>query len=167
MNIEQDLATAEEVLKPFTIQATRPEPDRLDVYLDRSNLLKATQALVDAKWGYLSAISGLDVPAPAAAEGEPAKENALQALYHYCHGAAITTLRVEVPYSDPHVPSVCGIIPSATLYEREMMEMFGFVVDDTPVASRLILADDWPVGVYPLRKSFTGLDSMEQDLEEK
>ena len=32
------------------------------------------------------------------------------------------------------------------------MEMFGVVVDGTPNPSRLFLPDDWPDGVYPLRK---------------
>ena len=80
----------------------------------------------------------------------------LEALYHFCQGAAITTLRVSAPYSNPHIPSVCSLIPSATLYERELMELFGFVCDNTTDPTRLVLPDDWPDGVYPLRKSFTG-----------
>ncbi|MCX7976926.1 MAG: NADH-quinone oxidoreductase subunit C, partial [Bellilinea sp.] len=52
------------------------------------------------------------------------------------------------------LPSICPLIPSATLGERELMEMFGVKVEGTPDTSRLILADSWPEGVYPLRKSF-------------
>jgi Ni,Fe-hydrogenase III component G len=69
----------------------------------------------------------------------------------------VATLRVTVPYADPRVPSICPIVPTATLYERELQEMFGFVVEETPVPDRFVLPDDWPDGVYPLRKSFTGL----------
>jgi Ni,Fe-hydrogenase III component G len=28
----------------------------------------------------------------------------------------------------------------------------------TPNTDRLVLSDDWPKGVYPLRKDFTGLE---------
>ena len=35
----------------------------------------------------------------------------------------------------------------------------GFVIEGTPVPDRLVLPDDWPDGVYPLRKSFTGLEA--------
>jgi Ni,Fe-hydrogenase III component G len=48
-------------------------------------------------------------------------------------------------------------VPTATLYERELQEMFGFVVAGTPDSGRLLLPDDWPDCVYPLRKSFKGL----------
>ena len=39
----------------------------------------------------------------------------------------------------------------------ELIEMFGFVIEDTPDPARLLLPDDWPDGVYPLRKAFEGL----------
>jgi NADH:ubiquinone oxidoreductase subunit C len=84
-------------------------------------------------------------------------EDKLEALYHFTEGPVVATLRVTVPYVDPRVPSICAIVPTATLYERELQEMFGFIVEETPVPDRLVLPDDWPEGVYPLRKSFTGL----------
>ena len=81
----------------------------------------------------------------------------LEALYHFTEGPVVATLRVTVPYADPRVPTICPLVPTATLYEREMQEMFGFVVEGTPVPDRLVLPDDWPDGVYPLRKAFAGL----------
>ena len=35
------------------------------------------------------------------------------------------------------------------------MEMFGVTVVDTPNPDRLFLPDEWPAGVYPLRKDFS------------
>jgi Ni,Fe-hydrogenase III component G len=52
------------------------------------------------------------------------------------------------------VKSVCSIYPSATLAERELMEMFGIIIEDTPNKDRLLISDDWPAGVFPLRKDF-------------
>jgi NADH:ubiquinone oxidoreductase subunit C len=126
------------------------------------------RAFVDARWGYLSAITGLDHPWPTAQKPgtkpgeqtpEPAgpTENRLEALYQFVNGAVVATLRVSVAYHDTKVPTICPIIPSATLYERELQEMFGFVVEGTPDTGRLLLPDDWPDNVYPLRKSFKGL----------
>ncbi len=37
--------------------------------------------------------------------------------------------------------------------------MFGITVEGTPVTDKLLLPDDWPDGVYPLRKSFTGFET--------
>jgi Ni,Fe-hydrogenase III component G len=62
---------------------------------------------------------------------------------------------VRVPKTDAVIPTVCGVIPSAGFFERELIEMFGVTVIGTPDPSRLFLPDDWPEGVYPLRKEFT------------
>ena len=39
-------------------------------------------------------------------------------------------------------------------FERELSEMFGVTVVGIPNPERLYLPDDWPEGVYPLRKDF-------------
>jgi Ni,Fe-hydrogenase III component G len=134
---------------------TRPADYRVDAVMNPDQLLPAVQALVNAHWGYLTAITALDHPV-AVEQGGPAENGNLEALYQFASGAAIATLRISLPYSKPVVPSVCGIIPSATLYEREMIELFGVVVEGTPSTDRLVLPDDWPDGIYPLRKAFTG-----------
>jgi Ni,Fe-hydrogenase III component G len=163
MDIPKELQSVEDLLKPWAVETKRPDGTRVDLKVAAKDLPSAVKALIDAHWGYLAAITGLDHPAPKApeVEGQPAPaqmaEGSLEALYQFCHGSAIATLRVSVPYSNPHVPTVCGLIPSATLYERELIELFGFVCDDTPSSEHLVLPDDWPDGVYPLRKSFTGL----------
>ncbi len=94
---------------------------------------------------------------PAEGEQTAPADNSLEVLYHFCCHAAVVTLRVKVPRTAPSIPSVCSLIPSATLYEREAMDMFGFEIVGTPNTDRLIISDDWPKGVYPLRKDFTGL----------
>ncbi len=167
MDSQQHLVTAEAILKPFTVGAASHAPNRLDAVIRREDLTGAVKALTDARWGYLSAITGLDHPWPktpksGATPVEGAQpvaspvEDRLEALYHFVNEAAIATLRVSVPYHDTRLPTICPIIPSATLYERELQEMFGFVVEGTPDPGRLLLPDDWPDGVYPLRKAFGG-----------
>jgi Ni,Fe-hydrogenase III component G len=164
MDTEQALTSAENLLASWTVSKNRPELNRLDVVMEVNNLIPAVQALQDAKWGYLSAITAMDHPV-IKEEGAPADvtDGTLEALYHFCQKSAIVTLRVSVPYSKPVLPTVCTIIPSATLYEREMMELFGIIVTDTPCADRLVISEDWPEGVYPLRKSFTGFDKVTTD----
>ena len=167
MDTQQNLVTAEALLQPYTVGAAAHAPGRVDAVIRREDLRAAVKALVDAPWGYLAAITGLDHPWPrtpkaapkpgeAAATSAPAGpvEDRLEALYQFVNGAAVATLRVSVPYHDTRLPTICTLIPSATLYERELQEMFGFVVEGTPDPGRLLLPDDWPDGVYPLRKAF-------------
>ncbi|MEA4906937.1 MAG: NADH-quinone oxidoreductase subunit C [Chloroflexi bacterium] len=151
------LTSAEKLLAPWTAQAGRPEDNRLDVYIAPQDLKPAVQALLEAHWGYLAAINGLDMPAPAAEEGAEPQEGRVEMLYHFCEGAAVVTLRLALPYSQAVLDSICDLIPSATLYEREMIEMLGVQLTGTPSQEHLLLPDDWPADVYPLRKSFTGL----------
>lgn len=146
MTTETLLQRAGEILAPFAKGTHNPETNRLDVQIEANDLPSATAALTDASWGYLSAITGMDLGA---------ETNELEALYHFCEGAAITTLRVHLPRVDcPEIPSISGKIPAASFFERELSEMLGVTVVGTPDASRLFLPDDWPNGVYPLRKEF-------------
>jgi Ni,Fe-hydrogenase III component G len=126
-------------------ETVRPEPNRADVRLEPAQLPGCVEPLAKARWGYLSALTGLDYGP---------ETGRMEALYHFCNKAAVITLRVQLPREKPVVPSVCGLIPSATLFERELQEMFGIVCEGTPDPRRLFLADDWPDGVYPLRKDF-------------
>lgn len=139
------IETAAALLSAWAAETSQPEPDRLDAVVPREKLLAAVQTMVDARWGYLAAITGLDLGVEA---------GLFEVLYHFCSEAAVTTLRVPVPRDDAWVPSIYAIIPSVSFYERELMEMFGINVEGTPNTDRLFLPDDWPAGVYPLRKDF-------------
>ncbi len=172
MDTATAIQTVCEILKPISGACTFPEENRVDIILTAGQLLPAIKALLDANWGYLSAITGLDHPHPVASQDEERQwkrmseegetipgshitlEGGIEVLYHFCEGAAIATLRVVLPYSRATIPTVCDMIPSATLYERELMEMFGVIVENTPNPDKLLLPDDWPDSVYPMRKSY-------------
>jgi len=149
-----------EIIREWTQTLNSPQPNRLDVVIRREDLLSVVKALKERHWGYLSAITGLDHPHPTE---EGTKSGTLEVLYHFCEGACILTLRVSVPYEDATLPSICSLLPSATLFERELGEMFGITLEGTPDPSRLLLPNGWPEGVYPLRKSFSGLGEETRD----
>jgi len=150
MDLSSILTNTQTLLAPLAGMITQPEANRLDAVLSADQLTAAAAALL-AQDFYLSAITGLDLPPAEEREGQ------IELLYHFCKGAAVVTLRLMVPYSSPNAPTMCDLIPSATLYERELIEMFGVELVGTPSTAKLLLPDDWPDGVYPLRKSFTGL----------
>jgi Ni,Fe-hydrogenase III component G len=154
------LIEAENMLRPWAVEFFHPEPDRLDVVIRAENLKLMVGALVASKWGYLAAITGLDLPPISGGEGH------VEGLYQFCEGPAVVTARVRVPYSSPELDSICDLIPSATLYEREFIEMYGVRLRGTPSTERLLLSDDWPEDVYPMRKSFTGLNEPDEPLLE-
>lgn len=51
-------------------------------------------------------------------------------------------------------PSLTSVFQSAAWYEREIHDLFGLVPVGHPDLRRLVLHENWPIGLYPLRKDF-------------
>ena len=51
-------------------------------------------------------------------------------------------------------PSLTPSFPVAAWYEREIHDLFGIVPIGHPDLRRLVLHENWPLGLYPLRKDF-------------
>lgn len=61
-------------------------------------------------------------------------------------------VKALIPPHNPEFPSVTPRVPAAVWYEREVRDMFGLKPVGLPDERRLVLPDDWPEGLYPLRK---------------
>ena len=148
MNTEEALAAATGILSDPSRPAeiTQPTPTWMNALLaSPDDLVPMAGALLTGHMGWLSSVTGLD---PGIEAGY------LEVLYHFSAGGAVITLRVRTPRQSPSVPTLSDMIPSAEVFERELHEMFGIEVVGLRNASRLYLPDDWPDGVYPLRKDF-------------
>ena len=66
----------------------------------------------------------------------------------------ILSITVEIDPEHPVVESVTPIIAGANWAEREVRDLIGVEPRNHPDPRRLVLADDWPEGLYPLRKDF-------------
>ena len=71
---------------------------------------------------------------------------------------ARTFLRIAaaVEQSAPAFPSIAARHPAANWFEREVMDLFGLTPLGHPNPERVSLHDDWPAGVWPLRKDYPG-----------
>jgi NADH-quinone oxidoreductase subunit C len=78
----------------------------------------------------------------------------LHAVYHLTSLTFRRWIRLEaaVPATDPHLPSVTGVYPTADWHERETYDMFGIVFDGHPNLTRILMPDDWEG--YPQRKDY-------------
>jgi Ni,Fe-hydrogenase III component G len=68
-------------------------------------------------------------------------------------GSRVIVLQVRMDHEKPEVPSLAGILPGAIVYEREMKDLFGITPAGNPDMRRQAVPEDWPEGVYPLRKN--------------
>ncbi len=62
------------------------------------------------------------------------------------------TVRAEVDPCSMEYPSVTPRVPACVWSEREAFDLFGLRAQGLPDERRLVLPDDWPADLYPLRK---------------
>jgi NADH:ubiquinone oxidoreductase subunit C len=125
------------------IEITNPAPRRIFVKVNREDLLATVQYLKDNfNFTYLATITGVD------------KGENFELLYHFANEYTCLSVRTSTPRAEPKIKSICSIIPGAILYERELPDMFGIIVEDIPDSRSLLLPDGWPIKVYPLRKDW-------------
>ncbi|MBK9925458.1 MAG: hydrogenase large subunit [Anaerolineales bacterium] len=65
---------------------------------------------------------------------------------------AYVVVHAQIPAHQPEFPSVTPKVPAAIWYEREVRDMFGLRPIGLPDERRLVLPDDWPDNLHPLRK---------------
>lgn len=63
-------------------------------------------------------------------------------------------LKTRVDPADPRLDSITPLIPGANWAEREVRDMIGVHPMGHPDPRRLVLPDDWPQDVHPLRRDF-------------
>ena len=141
--MNEKLEKAAELLRDLTKANNSVAANRLNLSIVAEDLVAAVGKLRDTRWGYLSAITGLD-------QGNEAAK--IEVLYQFCSGDDVLTLRVLLERAAPTIQSLCPIIPSANVLEWELSEMFGITIADSQNPKHLYLPDEWPDGVYPMRK---------------
>jgi Ni,Fe-hydrogenase III large subunit/Ni,Fe-hydrogenase III component G len=65
----------------------------------------------------------------------------------------ILSVKEVVDPADPRVPSLTNLIPGADWHEREVYDLLGIVAEGHPDPRRLVVSDDWPEDIFPLRKN--------------
>lgn len=93
----------------------------------------------DEKTG-ITAITGLDL-----------KENF--GIYYHCHTSGdYYTIKAVVPKGDAKIATLTDIHPGAKFHELEVSDLFGVVFTGNELNGHFVLSENWPDGVYPLRK---------------
>ena len=101
----------------------------------------------------LTAVDYLAHPPRTALPGdiEPERFEVVVGLINHRERARVR-LRVQVPASDPSLPSAYDLYPGTEALEREVFDMFGIVFDGHPDLTRILMPEDW-IG-HPLRKDY-------------
>jgi Ni,Fe-hydrogenase III component G len=84
----------------------------------------------------------------------------IEILYHFSleYINLLISVRVKLDRKNPSIESLAPIFKGANWIEREMNELLGIEFRGHPNMKRLLLADEWPEGVYPLRTDYREWD---------
>jgi NADH-quinone oxidoreductase subunit C len=97
------------------------------------------------QYNFLSDLCGVDWP------GRPERFEVVYNLYSMPHKSRLR-LKVRLSESDPSVPSVSGVWPTANWHEREAYDLYGIRFAGHPDLRRILNPDDF--GDFPYRKDF-------------
>jgi len=141
-DLEAVVQRAKELAGDLPLECDRPRPNRVYFNVSKQNARELARVLFEDFGARFATATGSDV-------GEE-----LEVVYHFVHDAVglVVNMRVRTPKGDPVMPSVTPVVPAAEWIEREMNDLVGIVFEGHPDPRRLILADDWPDGVHPLRR---------------
>jgi NADH-quinone oxidoreductase subunit C len=115
----------------------------------RERLVPVLRELIETDGGRLATVTGIDV------------RDGTELIYHVCFDGPrfVANLKILVPRSMDRMESITPWLPGAEFIEREIHDLLGVDFTGHPRMKRLILSDDWPEGVYPLRRGFTKKDA--------
>ena len=84
----------------------------------------------------------------------------LEILYHFSVEdlSLLISLRIKLRKDNPVAPSLTGIIEGTNWIEREIHELLGIDFEGHPDMRGLLLPDNWPPGVHPLRRDYSEWD---------
>jgi len=84
----------------------------------------------------------------------------MEILYHFLIEDInlLISLRVKLQKPNLEIDSLAPVFEGANWIEREMHEILGINFKGHPDLKRLLLPDDWPDGVYPLRRDYKEWD---------
>jgi NADH-quinone oxidoreductase subunit C/D len=110
-----------------------------------NNLLQFSRAVRDEMgFDYLSMVTAADYLAED-------RMDIVYLLYRTTGGPGFL-FKVQVPRTDPRVPSLCSVFPGAEFQEREIWDLFGVTFEDHPDPRRILLWEGF--NGHPLRKDW-------------
>lgn len=134
-----------ESLKDKVTRIDQPLPDRAFIYVEPEDVPEAARVIFEDMAARFCIATGIDT------------RDWMEILYHFVFDkrGIVVTIKTRVAKPFPKIESIAPIIPAAEWIEREMHDLLGIEFKGHPNLKRLILSDDWPEGVYPLRRDYS------------
>ncbi len=139
------------------LDINQPRENRIYLRVSPDNAKEVVEYLFFDYKCKFSTASGLDI------------REGIEIVYHLAREDKNMVINVKslLPYPNPSMESIGKRIPALNWIEREIHEMLGVEFKGHPDMRRLLLADSFPEGKYPLRKDFKHKDVKDKDYDYK
>jgi Ni,Fe-hydrogenase III large subunit/Ni,Fe-hydrogenase III component G len=129
------------------ISATQPHADTLHFAIDKRAMRNVVGGLVNELQARFMISVGTD-------KRPLTGDFAILHLFSLDREHLYVLLESPISESDLRIESITQVVPGADWAEREFRDAVGVHPEGHPDPRRLLLADDWPEGTYPLRRDF-------------
>ena len=129
------------------LSATQPHADTLHLLIDKRAMRPVVDGLVNELQARFMTSVGTD-------KRPVTGDFGILHLFSLDRDHLYVLLESPVSESDLRIDSITPVVPGADWGEREFRDAVGVHPEGHPDPRRLLLADDWPEGVYPLRRDF-------------
>lgn len=138
------LERVKEKLGELALEVTEPGKKEAFILVPPEKVTEVAGILFKDMKARFATVSGIDT------------RDAIELNYHFCFDSDhyVITIKARAVKPEVEIDSITPIIPAAEWIEREMHDLLGMKFRNHPNMRRLILSDDWPEGVYPLRKDY-------------
>jgi len=149
------MATREEILKDISAKFKEDivdffdkSPKRVYIEIKPESIVKIAKYIHKNLKARFNIASGVDV------------RYHMEILYHFTLEDInlLISLRVKLEKSKLEIDSLAPLFEGANWIEREIHELLGINFKGHPDLRKLLLPDDWPEGVYPLRADYKEWD---------
>lgn len=148
MNRDEILKGIKDKFKDTIIDFYEKSPIRVYVEIKPESLVEIARYVFKDLGARFNIASGVDV------------RQHMEILYHFTIEEInlLISLRVKLQKNKLEIDSLTQVCEAANWIEREIHEMFGINFKGHPDLRRLLLSDEWPEGVYPLRRDYKEWD---------
>ena len=122
-------------------------PRRIYITVSPSDVVEAARRLHQDMGARFCIASGMEM------------ETVFEILYHFMFEnessplyGVLASIRICLDKNTPVADSITSAVPAAVWIEREMHELLGIEFRNHPDMRPLLLPEDWPKDVYPLRR---------------
>jgi len=148
MTREEVIKDLREKFKSDIIELFDKSPKRIYVEIKPESITKLSEFIFRNLGARFNIASGVDV------------RYHIEILYHFTIEEInlLISVRVKLPKDKLEIDSIANIIKGANWIEREINEMLGINFKGHPNLKKLLLPDEWPEGIYPLRRDYDEWD---------